>query len=324
MRTRTIIYFVFFLCLFCIEKLSAQFDSQWSQYTFNPGVYNPGAVGLNSDLNVHLAFREQWVGFTNAPSAFNVHVGAPLRTGNQISGIGLLMTNESIGLFQSQFFQLQYAYKKKLWNGELSIGVQGGILQQNFASGDIYIPQSDYHSKNDEAIPKGDIEGMIPDFSIGLWYSKPLWYAGLSCSHLVGGEIKLNEKESASESDAAQFKLSRSIYLTGGYNIPLKNPLYTLRPSFLLKSDLVVLQADLSTLLHYKNYWGGLSWRPSDALAVIIGTQFDFGLSIGYSYDIPISRYLQFSNGSHELFIGYRKKIDTARINKQQKSIRIL
>lgn len=305
--------------------VQAQFDAQWSQYMQVPGLYNPGAVGLNSDLNVHLGFRQQWVGIKNAPSTFSINVGMPLRIGKTINGLGLLMSNESIGLFSTQLFQAQYAYKKKLWQGELSLGLQAGILQQGFNASGIYIPNSEYHNPNDPAIPSGDIEGIIPDFGLGAWFSRSDFYLGLSTTHLLGSRIKLSQKGSTETDKEVLFKVARSYYLTGGYNISLSNPLYVLQPSIMAKTDLVAWSADLSCLLKYnKEYWGGLGWRPGEAIIAMVGVNLDFGLSLGYAYDIPISEMIYFSSGSHELFIAYRKKIDTALMSKKQKSIRIL
>lgn len=318
-------FFIFIVGLLIWTGAQAQFDAQWSQYMQLPGLYNPGAIGLNSDLNVHLGFRQQWLGFENAPGTFSVNASMPLRAGKTLNGLGLVLTNESIGLFSTQLFQIQYAYKKKLLDGELSAGLQGGILQQNFNSGGIYIPNSEYHNPNDQAIPSGDIEGIIPDFSLGVWYSRPEFYAGLSASHLLGSKIKLSRKESTEEDKEVLFKVSQSYYLTGGYNINLSNPLYVLQPSILAKTDFVAWSADLSCLLKYnKEYWGGLSWRPGEAIVAMVGVMFDFGLVVGYAYDVPISQLIKFTSGSHELFIAYRKKIDTSLISKKQKSIRIL
>lgn len=318
-------FFLFSIGLAAWLGAQAQYDAQWSQYMQLPGLYNPGAIGLNSDLNVHLGFRQQWIGFENAPSTFSVNASMPLRTGKFLSGLGLIMTNESIGLFSTQLFQAQYAYKRNLWGGELSAGLQGGILQQGFNSGGIYIPDSEYHNPNDEAIPSGDIEGIIPDFSLGVWYNRSEFYAGLSASHLLGSNIKLKREESTEEDNEVLFKVARSYYLTGGYNINLSNPLYVLQPSILAKTDLVAWTADISCLLKYnKEYWGGLSWRPGEAMVAMVGVMFDFGLTVGYAYDVPISEMIYFTSGSHELFIAYRKKIDTSLISKKQKSIRIL
>lgn len=304
-----------------VPQLMAQFDGQLTQYMFNASAYNPGAIALNSDMNVNLHFREQWTAFKNAPSTFNLQVNAPLRMGNRVNGIGLLMINESIGLFKTQWFQAQYAHKFKLWQGTLSAGVQAGLLQQNFDASGIYIPSGDGFSQNDASIPEGQLEGMIPDLSLGLWYDRGPWFTGISCSHIIGGKLKLNPEESTEEEDVATMRVSQTIYFTGGYNISLKNPLFTLQPSFLLKSDFVAVQADLAAILKYnKQFWGGVDWRPGSDLAFLAGISFDFGLSVGYSFDLS----MQQASGTHEIMIGYRKKIDTSKINKQQKSIRLL
>ncbi len=306
----------------CIPVCRAQFDGQWTHYMMNPGLYNPAAIGLDNDLNVHIAFREQWTGIHNAPSTMALHLGYPFRMGKKTDGIGLMMLNESIGLFKTQIFQGQFSHPFHLAGGQLHLGVQGGILQENFDSDGIYIPTSDYHNPSDPAIPDGQLEGMIPDLSAGLWYHHEKWYAGLSGLHLLGGKIKLNEKESTSERDKTVFPVSRTFYFAGGYNIGLKNPLLSLQPSVLLRSDLVSVQGDLSMLMNYdKKYWGGLNWRPGDGVGVLIGMSFEMGLSLGYSYDIPLYGP---TDGSHEVLIAYRKKIDTSKINRKQKSVRLL
>ena len=315
--------------LLLADRAAAQFDGQWTQYMLNPGIYNPAVAGRNSFLDVHIAFRQQWTGVTNAPSTLGLQVGYPVRVGKQQAGIGLLMLNESIGLFKTQMFQAQFSYRFKVWGGELRAGAQGGILQQNFASGDIYIPTSDYHSTSDDAIPTGDLEGIVPDLSLGVWYDRGPWFAGVSCAHVLGGTLHLDDGEgggsssgSSEDEDGTQMKVSRTLYFTGGYNISFRNPLFTLQPSLMVKSDLVTVQADVSALLRVaKKYWGGLSWRPGDGLGVLAGMQFDFGLTVCYSYDIPLYGP---TDGSHEVMIGYRKAIDTSRINKKQKSVRIL
>jgi type IX secretion system PorP/SprF family membrane protein len=311
--------------LFQSLRVSAQYDAQLSQYMLAPGTFNPAIAGRSSDLNVTLVNRQQWVGIDNAPSSLFLHASMPYTINNQKHGFGISVLKESIGLFNTQMVQLQYAYKRKIRNGELSLGLQGGILQENFDADGIYIPTSDYHSKTDESAPKGSLEGTIPDFSLGIWYDNNNYYAGLSISHLLESSIKL--KAGADATDGKNYKTvaSRTYYLTNGYNIALTNPLYTVQPSLLLKTDLMIWQIDLSGRVVYKDrFWGGLGWRYKDAVIVMAGIKLPQGLSIGYSYDISTSVVANFSSGSHEIFVGYTKKISTATVSKRQKSVRIL
>jgi len=321
----TILFGLLFMLLFHCGKVTAQYDAQLSQYMLAPGTFNPAIVGQGSDLNVSLINRQQWVGVDNAPSSFFLHASMPFTLNNQKNGFGFLLMKESIGLFSTQLLQLQYSYKRKIAGGELSLGLQGGILQQKFDADKIHIPTSDYHSPQDQSIPKGSLDGIIPDFSFGLWYDHNNYYGGFSVSHLLESTIKLKAGVDATESETYKMIASRTYYLTNGYNIALTNPLYTVQPSFLLKTDLTAWQIDLSGKVIYKDtFWGGLGWRWQDAVIAMVGIKLPQGLSIGYSYDISTSAVATFSSGSHEIFLGYVKKIGTTSVSKKQKSVRIL
>lgn len=290
-----------------------------------PGTFNPAITGQSGNINISLINRQQWVGIDNAPSSLFLHASMPFTFNNKKNGLGLLFLKESIGLFSTQLVQLQYSYKKNFKNGELSFGLQSGILQENFDADDIYIPTSDYHTSTDASIPTGTLEGTIPDFSFGIWYDHKNYYGGFSVSHLLESTIKLKTSSSATEENSYKMIASRTYYLTNGYNITLSNPLYKIQPSFLLKTDLTAYQIDLSGKVTYKEkFWGGLGWRWQDAITVMAGIKLPQGLSIGYCYDISTSAVSGFSSGSHEIFLGYIKKIRTESVSKKQKSVRIL
>jgi type IX secretion system PorP/SprF family membrane protein len=304
---------------------SAQYDAQTSQYMLAPGTFNPAVAGEGNDLLLTLQNRQQWVGIDGAPSTLLANVTMPFVLGNRKHGFGLIIGKESIGLFSTQMLQLQYAYKKQLKSGVLSFGIQGGILQEGFDASGIHIPTSDYHITTDASIPTGTLEGIIPDLSAGAWYQNERWYAGFSVSHLLETAVNLKTGPDDTSTDNPQMVASRTYYLTNGYNIVLPNALYTVQPSFLIKTDLTAWQLDLSGKVFYKDkYWGGLGWRFQDAVIVMAGIKLPQGLSIGYSYDISTSAVANFSGGSHELFMSYTKKIGTATVSKRQKSVRIL
>ena len=99
-------------------------------------------------------------------------------------------------------------------------------------------------------------------------------------------------KASANSKNIAYFRVSGSSGLV-------------INPSVLVKTDWYSTQYDISTLLIFnEKYWGGVSYRVQDAVALIFGMQFkDF--RFGYSYDITTSEMSTAgSSGSHELMIG--------------------
>lgn len=312
------------LSSFCLT-VNAQFDAQLSQYMMMPGYFNPGGICEGEEMNISISSRQQWVSIDNAPSTFILHATLPKMINNKPNGFGLVIMKESIGLFDNQLLQIQYAWKKNVYGGTLSIGIQGGLLQQNFDAGGIFIPTSDYHNSSDISIPNSDLEALIPDFSTGIWFRKSKFHAGISASHLLESKLKLKAGNESTDTTSYNTYASRTYYLTSGYNIATSNPLYTLQPSFLLKTDLTAWQTDISVRLWYKErFWGTVGWRPKDAVILSAGIKLDQGLTIGYSYDVSLRALSSVSGGSHEIFIGFAKKIDTASTSKKQKSVRIL
>ncbi len=143
----------------------------------------------------------------------------------------------------------------------------------------------------------------------------------------------MSEKELQRIADEADFivngyaftKLERTYYFAVEGNIPIKRTLFVVHPSVLIKTTLQAFQTDYTVRLAFdKKFWGGLTFRPGDAVVMMIGA--DMGpVRFGYSYDIGISPLAKASHGSHEIMATYSYKIDLDR-HKQHahKSIRIL
>ena len=56
----------------------------------------------------------------------------------------------------------------------------------------------------------------------------------------------------------------------------------------------------------------------------MVGAEFK-NITVGYSYDYPISNMSKASSGSHEVFLGYKVKLDLREKNKNKHiSIRIM
>jgi hypothetical protein len=51
--------------------------------------------------------------------------------------------------------------------------------------------------------------------------------------------------------------------------------------------------------------YAGLTYRTSDAIAIMLGLILLTNLTIGYSYDITLSKLSSVSRGSHEVLLKY-------------------
>jgi Bacteroidetes-specific putative membrane protein len=334
------VFFIFILGLIC-GNLYAQFDTQISNHWAAPGYFNPAYAGESGNLEATLLSRIQWLGIEGAPRSTVISAEMPFEFMGRVHGVGASMYNDQFGLFSSSVISAQYAWKKKLFKGDFSLGIQLGYIDQSFDGSKIEIPETEAHDRTDEALPTSEATGTAVDGSIGLYYSRNKWYAGLSATHLFTTQLELGE--------SYLMEVPRSYYFTAGYNIQLNNPLIELRPSILvktmemsslylspdsltevieedmLKAMLRNTQIDVTLRMFYnKKFMGGLSWRKGDAIVLSLGAKFKM-LEIGYAYDFPISKILKQSTGSHEL---YAKYIVDLNLNKKKKnkykSIRIL
>ncbi len=326
------------LCVSGIFTAIAQYDAQFSNYWAVTGFFNPANAGRSGNLEAMALYRQQWLGIKGAPGTALVTGDMPMNFLGRTHGVGVVLYSEKIGLFEHMIASAQYAYKKNIGKGTFSAGIQVGYISENFYGSKIDPKDinDDYHQFPDAGIPENDVKGSGVDASFGLMFYKPKWYVGLSTTHLLGSELKLGENYI--------MEIPRAYYLTGGYNIQLKNPLLELRPSFLIKTTemgpvvegdsitgdaikamMTMTQIDLSLRMIYnKTYWGGLGWRKGDAATVMFGGKFSM-VEAGYAYDFPISTMLKGSSGSHELFIKLTIDLDKKKGKKNKhKSVRIL
>ena len=298
-------------------KVKAQLDVQISQYWAIPSYYNPAASGMGDKINVTALSRMQWSGIDNAPTTFFVTADTPIEFFNKSHGVGVVVNNDKAGLFSSTSFSLQYAYKLKLWEGELALGLRVGMISQAFDGTKVDIPETPDHNTSDESIPQTNVSGMGFDAGFGALFRHKYFDISLSSSHLTAPSIELDEK--------SVVKIPRVFYLSAGGNIMLENSLFEVYPSVMLKTTMQFTQFDASLRMRYnKMFWAGLSYRVNDAVVVMIGGEFK-SIRVGYAYDIGTSALAKVSGGSHEVFASYAFEIKKSKkLKNKHKSIRIL
>jgi hypothetical protein len=66
------------------------------------------------------------------------------------------------------------------------------------------------------------------------------------------------------------------------------------------------MQVDINAKVTYRNeFWGGLSLRWQDGIALLFGYNYDNRYLFGYSFDYSLTGIRKFNGGSHEIMIGY-------------------
>jgi len=313
--------FISFLYLVFIVKLAAfsQQDPQFTNNMFYKLGVNPGFAGAEGKISGLILNRYQWVGFVGAPKTLIFSAEAAIDAFGSPGGIGLNVVSDELGFEKNTQINFNYAYQKTVGLGNLGIGLSLGLFNKSI-NGEWEVPEDNLgiftQPGSDPAIPQGEVSQMAIDAGFGLYLSSNKYYVGASVTHLNQASIKF--------SDLASAYMVRHYYLMGGYNIRLSDPLFELRPSFLFKSDLASWQLDLNTNIVFDDrFWGGISYRVQDAIALLLGMEMENGLRFGYSFDLVTSALSRYGFGSHEIFVSYSLDLERNR-NQKYKSIRFL
>jgi type IX secretion system PorP/SprF family membrane protein len=283
--------------------LFAQQDPQFTQFMYNKLIYNAGYAGTSGSTCGALQFRQQWAGFSGAPTTFAF--SGDMKLSNLPVGVGVNIINDQIGAMNTFFLRFAGSYNVKIGNGNLGLGLDLGLQQKSINSNWI-APEP---LKNDPSIPGATSTFTNPNFGkmsydlgAGAFYQIPKkFYVGLSSTHLPSQTITDN---------SLNFKVMRHYYFMTGANITT-TPWLSVCPNILFKSDgrSSSLDANLN-LMWFDMAWVGATYRVNDAASLLLGyqgkamTNNSLVYKIGYSYDFPTSTIKKYTTGTHEIILG--------------------
>lgn len=307
---------IFIIALACLAEASvkAQYDPSYSHYWAMEPSFNPASVGKDNKLNVVGAYGLDFSGYEHNPNTFYVGADMPLYFLKQYHGVGISILNDKLGVFTHQRISVQYAFRHHLFGGMLSAGVQTGMLFEKFDGSKL-----DPEEASDPALTQSEVNGNSLDFGAGLYYTHRNWYVGASVQHLNSPLVELGETN--------ELQINRTYYLTGGYNIKLRNPFLTIPVSALVRYDGTACRTDLTARVVYSHekrmLYGGVSCSPTNSVTAFVGGTFH-GINVGYSYEMYTGT-TAFKNGSHGLFVSYQTDINLQKKGRNKhKSVRFL
>ena len=322
-------YIVLLCGLLCgVVFVRAQFDPQIGQYMFMRSVYNPAAVGEGDLMRVYGSHRMQFTGIMDAPMTTNFSFSSPFVIGKTSHAAGVRFMNDRFGLFSNQSFYAEYAYRIKLGKGYLSVGADLGFINLSFAVDSVnlkdvadLVKDHAYHNATDNAIPEASgqngVSGMGFDLGVGVYYSTPTWWAGVSYGHVTQPRLQWSDK--------AEVEVRGTFYAAGGYNWRLRDKKWVLMPSAMLQIDFAGWDVNLTMLAQLNNrYRFGLGYRIAGSVNVLLGMDIINGLQVGYTYELPANGLIRESYGSHELYLAYGFNVLKPKRTNRYKSVRYL
>lgn len=294
-----------FYIIFCLllltsaGKLFAQQDAQFSQYMYNNIFLTPAAAGGDGLPRFVAIHRSQWLGYESsaggrgAPSTQLIGFNAPIFKIN--SGAGGYFMRDQLGNLNNIHIQGMYAYHLGIGESKLSFGIKLGVVAQTVDGGEYQ-----FIHEGDPNIIEGKETQVRPDVGAGIMYRNEKFYAGFGVNHLTNATFDFGK-------NGARNALQRHLNFTAGYYYDVNFDL-RIMPTVLVKTDFNEYSFDMGAIATYRNtMWGGLSFRQSEALNVILGYALlkDKSLKLGYSIDIVLVDKQAKSGSSHEFMLTY-------------------
>ncbi|MES2566144.1 MAG: type IX secretion system membrane protein PorP/SprF [Bacteroidota bacterium] len=283
----------------CIAA-KAQYDAMFTQYMFNEMYINPAYTGSKDAMAINLTHRQQWVNFPGRPITTSFTLHGPLA--NDKMGLGISVLNEQIGKLNRNLLYLNYAYRIKVSEkGKLSFGLMAGIHNQVNKLSELKATES-----GDMQVSQNTPSIMSPNFGAGIYYYTNKFYAGVSIPRMVDDTYMFD----ATTGDLVKSnKLNPSkfhYYLTIGNVFEINDDL-KVKPQAMVKMVTnAPLQYDVNVNVLIKNkVWAGVSYRSSADISALLGLQVTPQFLFNYSYDYALTKIQKYSQGSHEITLGY-------------------
>jgi type IX secretion system PorP/SprF family membrane protein len=273
----------------------AQQDPMYTQYMFNLSSVNAAAIGRGDNISFMNVDRFQWVGFEGAPKTYSVTADIPVKFFN--SGFGFTYINDNIGPETTNNFYIDYAYHIQVARGiRLGMGLKAGFKVYSADFSDI-----GQDGVDDEEFASNINGDFMPNFGLGIFLYGQNYYFGLSSPKLVNHKYQNTSNISGGE--------ERHYFIIGGYVLPI-NDNAVFKPSAAVKFVKgAPASYDISANFYlYNCFWAGLAYRSGDALSFLTQIEVTERFSIGYAYDMTLSKIRKTSSGSHEIMLRFDLK----------------
>lgn len=266
-----------------------------THFMYDKMTLNPGSTGIDQGICGTMIYRNQWDKVNGAPNSAIFNVEANMSQYIPLN-LGLSVYHDAIGFARQNNALLNIMYPIQMgMAGTLGVGAGVGII--NFGMDPDWVTPST-PVPNDPSLSASKTSGTNVDLNFGLyWRSRNTKaYAGISSTHLSQSIIS-----------AVFFSTARHYNIMGGYKMDMGSNGNKLDLQAMVRTDMVKFAADINARYIFMDnrFYGGLTYRTSDAVAVMLGVVPIPNFTVGYSYDLTINKLSSISRGTHELMVKY-------------------
>lgn len=308
-----------------LQGMSQQIP-QYSQYTRNAVVFNPGITGIENYTDVNLGFRKQWMNFPDAPQTYYMGAHGRLSKKDVIQGlppyslriskpelydklaidslnrvpsrhaIGGFFRGDKYGPFKDYTGMFSYAYHLPVSSSlTLSMGASAGVSHSSIDPTELTVINPEDVTYNTFLYRDGS--HTYGNLSLGtVLYSDKLM-VGYSANQVLQNNA-LNEITKTG-------KLNVHHFLNLGYRMDLNDDL-ELYPSAMVKfMSPAPLMVDAGAKVRFREkIWAGVAYRYKESMIGTLGLSLSDQFNLSYSYDASIWGIGKYNSGSHEINLG--------------------
>jgi type IX secretion system PorP/SprF family membrane protein len=295
-----------------VSALAVQAQEQaavFDHYIVAPILMTPAVAGFDGKHQIQMNLKSAWVGFPGSAKTYGIQYHGPI---GKILGLGVGILSENIGNTMLTRFQLNYAARFEINEiAKLGVGFSTDFSRKTLARS---VLESDLYDEGDVRVEDAVDGENIFDAALGFWGTfNDQTYIGLTFPNLVVAKIGDIETESQ---NGTFFK---SVIFNLGHKFDVSSSNLTLEPSLMIRKMLdVPIQAHFNIVGGFmdEQLLAGLSFQAGTggAMGLLLGTKVDV-FKVYYSYGLGFSNFQQYSNGSHEITVGFafdsgKKKYD--------------
>lgn len=308
-----LIRFIFigiFAVLVHLNSLSQ--DPIFSQFYSNPLYLNPALAGTGDCSRVMFNYRNQWPSF---PVNFVTYTASADHYFDVLSGgVGILVNADNTGgnLLNTIRASAVYAYHLKISNSvNLNAGFEATYHQQKLNYNDLIFRDmidpvtGEIDPGATQELPLNKNSVTTPDFSSGLLLGiDKTFYGGIAVHHLTEPTINYY---SGTDHNLLYRKYTLHAGARIGENKGFANEKrspFVISPNFLYQYQKAAQQLNFGLYIEKSPMTAGVWYRHnianSDGIIFLVGISHQ-RFSLGYSYDVTLSRLKGTTGGSHEI-----------------------
>ncbi|MEZ5008987.1 MAG: PorP/SprF family type IX secretion system membrane protein [Chitinophagales bacterium] len=302
---------VLFTFLLSASLLQAQQLPVYTNYIFQPMLYNPATVGLDGDVVLTMNFQKAYNRAAGSPVTGWAGFDMPIM--NENIGIGANFSVDNLGAHNNISGNVYYAYHipfSEAYEHKLSIGLSAGFFHQRFNFIELNAADA-----NDPALNVNNNGATAFDMNVGLNYRFKGLNVGFSVPQVLDSKLTFREGGNIDDTRGSSH-LRRHYFVTAGYEIAMgKEKNFFLTPSASMrKIKGLPVQFDGNLLFDWDHMiWAGVSFKTANgfkkaaSISPVIGFNIKDRLDINYAFstDLDETENTDFGQG-HEVMLKVR------------------